>query len=73
MEKARVNGVAVLASRNSQHLGALWPDVEPFAREGLAISMVNSMAEVVPYGAGSRSMVPIRWPLRRPGGAGAIP
>lgn len=49
--KARENGVATLAIHNSQHFGALWPDVEPFAREGfVALSMVSSMACVVPYG-----------------------
>jgi len=49
--KARENGVAILAIHNSQHFGALWPDIEPFAREGfVAMSMVNSMACVVPYG-----------------------
>ena len=49
--KARAAGVAVLATRNSQHFSALWPDVEPFALEGfVAISMVNSMACVVPAG-----------------------
>lgn len=49
--KTRANGVAILAVRNSQHFGALWPDVEPFAREGfVALSMVNSMSFVVPYG-----------------------
>lgn len=49
--KARDNGVAILASRNCQHFGALWPDIEPFVRAGfVAISVVNSMACVVPYG-----------------------
>lgn len=49
--KTRTNGVAILAIRNSQHFGALWPDVEPFAREGfVALSMVNSMSFVVPHG-----------------------
>jgi len=49
--KARENGVAVLAVHNAQHFGALWPDIEPFAREGfVAMSMVNSMACVVPFG-----------------------
>lgn len=51
IEKTRANGVAILAMRNSQHFGALWPDVEPFAREGfVALSMVNSMSFVVPHG-----------------------
>ena len=49
--KARETGVAILAIHNSQHFGALWPDIEPFAREGfVAMSMVNSMACVVPFG-----------------------
>lgn len=51
VNKARANGIALLAIHNSHHFAALWPDVEPFAREGLvALSFVNSMACVVPYG-----------------------
>lgn len=49
--KAREGGIAVLAIRNSHHFAALWPDVEPFAAEGLvALSVVNSMTCVVPHG-----------------------
>jgi len=49
--KAREAGIAVLAIRNSHHFAALWPDVEPFAAEGLvALSVVNSMTCVVPHG-----------------------
>ncbi|RMQ43243.1 Malate/L-lactate family dehydrogenase [Pseudomonas cichorii] len=52
VEKARSAGIAILAIRNSHHFAALWPDVEPFARQGLvALSMVNSMTCVVPHGA----------------------
>ena len=52
VEKARSAGIAVLAIRNSHHFAALWPDVEPFAYEGLvALSVVNSMTCVVPQGA----------------------
>lgn len=52
VEKARSAGIAVLAIRNSHHFAALWPDVEPFAEEGLvALSVVNSMTCVVPQGA----------------------
>ncbi|RMP39084.1 Malate/L-lactate family dehydrogenase [Pseudomonas amygdali pv. lachrymans] len=48
----RSAGIAVLAIRNSHHFAALWPDVEPFAEQGLvALSMVNSMTCVVPHGA----------------------
>ncbi|MGL3608010.1 Ldh family oxidoreductase [Rhizobium sp. G187] len=51
LDKVRENGVAVLAIRRSHHFSALWPDVEPFAEKGLvALSVVNSMACVVPYG-----------------------
>ncbi|KAF0866720.1 Ldh family oxidoreductase [Pseudomonas sp. LD120] len=52
VSKARAAGIAVLAIRNSHHFAALWPDVEPFAEEGLvALSVVNSMTCVVPHGA----------------------
>jgi delta1-piperideine-2-carboxylate reductase len=51
IEKVKQNGVAVLAIRRSHHFSALWPDVEPFADEGLvALTAVNSMACVVPHG-----------------------
>lgn len=44
-------GVAVVATRNSHHFSALWPDVERFARKGLmAITFVNGLANVVPHG-----------------------
>lgn len=50
--RARRQGIAVLAIRNSHHLGALYLDVEGFAEEGLvALSVVNSMAVVAPPGA----------------------
>lgn len=52
--KARTAGIAVLAIRNSHHFAALWPDVEPFAEQGLvALSVVNSMTCVVPHGGHS--------------------
>ena len=51
MAKAKTNGVAVLTVRNAHHFSAVWPDIEPFAREGfVALAMVNSMASVVPHG-----------------------
>jgi len=50
-EKARSQGIALLAIHDSHHFAALWPDVEPYAREGLvALTFVNSMACVVPHG-----------------------
>jgi delta1-piperideine-2-carboxylate reductase len=55
VSKARSNGIAVMSVRNSHHFGALWPDIEPFAREGfIALMMVNSMANVVPHGGKKR-------------------
>ncbi|MDH0300804.1 MULTISPECIES: Ldh family oxidoreductase [unclassified Pseudomonas] len=52
VDKARTAGIAVLAIHNSHHFAALWPDVEPFADQGLvALSVVNSMTCVVPHGA----------------------
>lgn len=48
-------GIAIVAIRNSHHFSALWPDVEPFAREGLfALSFVNGLANVVPHGGHAR-------------------
>ena len=72
VEKARSAGIAVLAIRNSHHFAALWPDVEPFAEEGLvALSVVNSMTCVVPHGA-SKPLFgtnPIAFAAPRAGGA----
>jgi delta1-piperideine-2-carboxylate reductase len=49
--KARANGIAVLSVRNAHHFSAVWPDIEPFAREGfVALACINSMASVVPHG-----------------------
>jgi len=51
IEKVRRTGSCVLAIRGSHHLSALWPDVEPFAEEGLcALSFVAGLAVVVPPG-----------------------
>lgn len=47
-EKARQNGIAILAIRDSHHLGALYLDIEPYAEAGfVALSVINSMAVVV--------------------------
>jgi len=55
MAKARANGIALLTIRNAHHFSAVWPDIEPFAREGfVALAMVNSMASVVPHGGHKR-------------------
>lgn len=50
-EAIKEAGIVVVATRNSHHFSALWPDVEPYARKGLmAITFVNGLANVVPYG-----------------------
>jgi delta1-piperideine-2-carboxylate reductase len=55
MDKARTNGIAMLSVRKAHHFSAVWPDIEPFAREGfIALAMVNSMANVVPHGGRRR-------------------
>ena len=70
VRKTRVNGIALLSVRNSHHFGALWPDIEPFARDGLiALMMVNSMASVVPHG-GTKKLYgtnPLGFAVPRPG------
>lgn len=51
IEKARRQGIAILAIRRSHHLGALHLDVEPFAEQGLiALAMLNSIPVVAPPG-----------------------
>ncbi|HMK68994.1 MAG TPA: Ldh family oxidoreductase, partial [Stellaceae bacterium] len=55
LEKAKRNGTALLAIRNSHHFAALWPDVEPFADAGfIAFSFVNTRSRVAPWGATKR-------------------
>jgi delta1-piperideine-2-carboxylate reductase len=55
IEKVRRNGIAVLSVRKAHHFSAVWPDIEPFAREGfLALATINSMASVVPHGGHKR-------------------
>ena len=49
--KARSQGVACMAIRNSFNFAALWPDIEPLAEEGLvAFTFVNSQSYVAPFG-----------------------
>lgn len=51
-----VTGIAVIAIRDSHHYSALWPDLEPFAREGcVALTMVASgQPSVMPRGTAKR-------------------
>lgn len=71
LEKVRTHGIALLAVHDSHHFAALWPDVEPYAEQGLvALNFVNSMACVVPHG-GKRALFgtnPIAFAAPREGG-----
>ena len=51
VDKVRACGVALVAIRDSHHFGALWLDIEPFAREGLiALAYVNGISRVAAHG-----------------------
>lgn len=51
IQSVRDAGAAVLAIRDSHHFSALWPDVEPLAREGLiAMTFVGGHPCVIPPG-----------------------
>lgn len=53
--KARAQGIAALAIRNSHHFAALWIDVEPLADLGLvAMAFGNGRSRVVPFGGRTR-------------------
>jgi delta1-piperideine-2-carboxylate reductase len=55
IEKARKQGVAVLAIRNSHHYAALWPDVEPFADEQLiALTTINTRSYMIVWGGNKK-------------------
>lgn len=70
MERASKNGIALAAIRNSHHFGALWLDVEPFAEAGfIAITTVNAVARMAPFGGIRPSMAPIPLHLPRLGRA----
>ena len=46
-DKARRQGIAALAIRDSHHFAALWPDVEPFAADGfIALAMANARQRI---------------------------
>jgi delta1-piperideine-2-carboxylate reductase len=50
---ARDTGVAILLVRNAHHFAALWPDIEPYASDGMiALSCVNSRARMAAWGGG---------------------
>ncbi|RWB66299.1 MAG: Ldh family oxidoreductase [Mesorhizobium sp.] len=53
--KARSCGIALLSIRNSHHYSALWPDILPYARDGLlAFAFLNSRSRLAPFGGNSK-------------------
>ncbi|MGD9616223.1 MAG: Ldh family oxidoreductase [Alphaproteobacteria bacterium] len=69
-EKARRQGIAAVAIRASHHLGALWPDIEPFAADGfVALAMVSARPRVAVWD-GTRKVFgtnPMAFGCPRPG------
>lgn len=71
IDKARANGMAMLAINNAFHFSALWPEVESLAEKGLvALAMTPSHAYVAPAGGHSPLLgtnpIAFSWP--RPDG-----
>lgn len=55
--KARDNGVALLAIHNCHHFASLWPDIEPFAENGLvAFACLNSRSRLVVWGSREKAL-----------------
>ena len=51
VERARENGIAALAYVDMYHVGALWPEVEALARDGMvALAFTPSFPYVAPAG-----------------------
>jgi delta1-piperideine-2-carboxylate reductase len=52
MQAARTQGLACVNIHHSHHFGALWPDVEPLAEQGLiALTVVSSRARLAAWGS----------------------
>jgi delta1-piperideine-2-carboxylate reductase len=69
-DKARRQGIAAAAIRDSHHFAALWPDVEPFAEEGfIALAVVNGRQRMAVWD-GKRKILgtnPMAFTCPRPG------
>jgi delta1-piperideine-2-carboxylate reductase len=69
-QKARRQGIAAAAIRNSHHFAALWPDIEPFAQDGfIALAMVNGRQRMAVWD-GTRKLLgtsPMAFACPRPG------
>jgi hypothetical protein len=69
-DKARQQGIAAVAIRDSHHFAALWPDIEPFADQGfIVLAMVNGRQGASVWG-GTRKVLgnnPMAFACPRPG------
>jgi delta1-piperideine-2-carboxylate reductase len=55
LQKCQTSGVSILALHNAHHFGALWPDAEWFAEQGvLCMAFVNSRSRIVAPGAAQK-------------------
>jgi delta1-piperideine-2-carboxylate reductase len=69
-DKARRQGVAAAAIRNSHHFAAVWPDIEPFAAEGfIVLAVVNGRRRMVAWGGKQKLLgtSPMAFACPRPG------
>jgi delta1-piperideine-2-carboxylate reductase len=69
-EKARSQGIAAVAIRNSHHFAAVWPDIEPFAVEGfIVLAMVNGRQRMAVWDGKQRLLgtSPMAFACPRPG------
>src|SRR5690349_2269646 len=69
-DKARRQGIAAAAIRNSHHFAAVWPDIEPFAAEGfIALAVVNGRRRMVAWDGKQKVLgtSPMAFACPRPG------
>ena len=69
-DKARRQGIAALAIRDSHHFAALWPDIEPFAGDGfVALAAVNGRRRIVVWNGQQKVLGtnPLAFACPRPG------
>jgi delta1-piperideine-2-carboxylate reductase len=69
-DKARRQGIAAVAIRDSHHFGAVWPDIESFAADGfIALAMVNGRQRMVAWDGKRKvfSTSPMGFACPRPG------
>ena len=56
-DKARHQGIATVAIRDSHHFAALWPDIEPFADQGFIALAMGQRRQGVSVWGGTRKVL----------------